>query len=155
YKSWTGINDNRRWHINVIGVADRRRTQLTTGDRQEHSIGWSANDEIVFVSNHEADPDRVHNYDVFAVKAADGAVRQITKTPGTEYMPGWSPDGRMVTFIGGTRALTTRESSAEDTHVWVAPAAGGPARELAASMDRRVALSRFAPDGRSVYFIVE
>jgi dipeptidyl aminopeptidase/acylaminoacyl peptidase len=155
YKSWTGINDNRRWHINVIGVADQRKAPLTKGDRQEHSIAWSANDEIVFVSNHEPDPDRVHNYDVFAVKVADGSIRQITKTAGTEYLPSWSPDGRSVTYIGGTRALTTRESNAEDTHAWMAPAAGGPGRELAPALDRRVAISRFAPDGRSIFFIVE
>ena len=155
YKSWTGINDNRRWHINVVGVADGRTTQLTKGDRQEHSIAWSADNEIVFVSNHEADADRVHNYDIFAVNATNGSVRQITRTPGTEYMPSWSPDGRSVTYIGGTRALTTRESSAEDTHAWVAPASGGTARELARALDRRVAISRFAPDGRSIYFIAE
>jgi dipeptidyl aminopeptidase/acylaminoacyl peptidase len=155
YKSWTGINDNRRWHINVIGVADQRKTPLTTGDRQEHSIAWSANDEIVFVSNRETDPDRVHNYDVFAVKVADRSIRQITRTAGTEYMPSWSSDGKAVTYIGGTRALTTRESNAEDTHVWTAPASGGAGRELAPALDRRVAISRFGPDGRSVYFIVE
>jgi dipeptidyl aminopeptidase/acylaminoacyl peptidase len=155
YKSWTGINDNRRWHIYVIGSDGQHKTQLTKGDRQEHSIAWSANDEIVFVSNHEADPDRVHNYDVFAVNASSGLVRQITRTPGTEYMPSWSPDGSSVTYVGGRRALTTRESNAEDTHVWTAPSAGGAGRDLTAAMDRRVAVCRFGPDSRFVYFIAE
>ena len=104
YKSWTGINDNRRWHIHVVSVADKRSVQVTKGDRQEHSISWSPDGaEIAFVSNHESDPDRVHNYDVFAVRVSDGRVRQITKTPGTEYTPSWSPDGQSIAYVGGTR----------------------------------------------------
>jgi dipeptidyl aminopeptidase/acylaminoacyl peptidase len=156
YKSWTGINDNRRWHIWVATVADKHAIQVTKGDRQEHSISWSPDGtEIAFVSNHEPDPDRVHNYDVFAVRVTDGRVRQVTKTPGTEYMPRWSPDGKSIAYVGGTRALTTRESSAEDTHVWVAPADGGSGRELAAPMDRRASSVEWAPDSHHVYFIVE
>jgi dipeptidyl aminopeptidase/acylaminoacyl peptidase len=156
YKSWTGINDNRRWHIHVVTRADKRSVQVTKGDRQEHSISWSPDGgEIAFVSNHELDPDRVHNYDVFAVRVSDGRVRQITKTPGTEYTPSWSPDGRSIVCVGGVRALTTRESSAEDTHVWVVPAAGGTGRELAAAFDRRASAVQWAPDSRHVYFIAE
>ncbi len=156
YKSWTGMNDNRRWHIRVVTVADGRSVQITKGDRQEHSISWSPRgDEIAFVSNHEADPDRVHNYDIFAVNASDGRVRQITTTAGSEYSPRWSPDGRWIAYVGGTRALTTRESNAEDTHVRVVSAAGGTGRELAPSLDRRASAVQWAPDSASVYFIVE
>jgi dipeptidyl aminopeptidase/acylaminoacyl peptidase len=156
YKSWTGINDNRRWHVHVVTVADKRSVQVTKGDRQEHSISWSPDGgDIAFVSNHEADPDRVHNYDIFAVRVSDGRVRQITKTPGTEYTPSWSPDGRSIAYVGGTRALTTRESSAEDTHVWAVPAEGGTGRELAAGFDRRTSAVQWAPDSRYVYFVVE
>ena len=156
YKSWTGINDNRRWHIHVVTLADKRSVQVTKGDRQEHSISWSPDGaEIAFVSNHEIDPDRVHNYDVFAVRVSDGRVRQITKTPGTEYTPSWSPDGRSIACVGGVRALTTRESSAEDTHVWVVPAAGGTGRELAGTFDRRASAVQWAPDSRHVYFVAE
>src|SRR5262249_24585388 len=71
YKSWTGINDNRRWHIYVADLAAHTSTQVTNDDRQEHSLTWSPNgDEIAFVSNREPDPDRVHNYDIFAVSVA-------------------------------------------------------------------------------------
>jgi dipeptidyl aminopeptidase/acylaminoacyl peptidase len=156
YKSWTGMNDNRRWHIRAVTVADGRSVQVTKGDRQEHSISWSpGGDEIAFVSNHEADPDRVHNYDIFAVKVGDGRVRTITTTAGSEYSPRWSPDGRWIAYVAGTRALTTRESNAEDTHVWVVPAAGGAGRALAASLDRRASAVQWSGDSASLYFIVE
>jgi dipeptidyl aminopeptidase/acylaminoacyl peptidase len=156
YKSWTGINDNRRWHIHVVTLADKRSVQVTKGDRQEHSISWSPDGaEIAFVSNHEPDPDRVHNYDIFAVRVSDGRVRQITTTAGTEYTPSWSPDGRSIAYVAGTRALTTRESSAEDTHVWVVPAGGGAGRQLAPALDRRSSAVQWTADSRSVFFVVE
>ena len=70
----TRFNDNRRLHIFVAEVASQAVRQLTTGNYYEHSIDWSPRgDEILFVSNREPDPDRFFNYDVFAVKVADGS----------------------------------------------------------------------------------
>jgi dipeptidyl aminopeptidase/acylaminoacyl peptidase len=154
YKSWMGMCDNRRWHIYLVTLAGHRVVQLTRGDRHEHSISWSpSGDEIAFVSNHEKDMDRVHNYDLFAVKIADGSVRQITRTPGCEFGPHWSPDGRSIAYFAGTRALTTREVNAEDGHLWLVPASGGPARELAPTLDRRVLSLKWTPDSSGIYFM--
>ena len=45
----------------------------------------------------------------------------MTTTKGCEYAPAWSPDGSRIAYLAGVRPLTTQESSAEDTHVWVIP----------------------------------
>ncbi|MFB3853742.1 MAG: prolyl oligopeptidase family serine peptidase [Vicinamibacterales bacterium] len=156
YKSWSGMSDNRRWHIYMVTLADRKVKQLTSGPWQDHSIAWSpAGDEIAFVSNHEADPDRTHNYDIFAVRPSDGRVRQITKTKGCEYAPVWSADGKMLAYLAGVRPITTQESSAEDTHVWTLTASGGEAREAAPSLDRRANSVQWAPDGPNLYFTAQ
>lgn len=156
YKSWSGMSDNRRWHINVVTLADRKVRRLTDGTSQDHSIAWSPKgDEIAYISNHEPDPDRVHNYDVFTVRVSDGRVRRLTNTKGSEYSPAWSPDGTHVAYLAGVRPLTTQESSAEDPHLWVAPSGGGTARQLAVSMDRRVSSLAWAPDQPIIYFTVQ
>jgi dipeptidyl aminopeptidase/acylaminoacyl peptidase len=156
YKSWSGMSDNRRWHINVVTLADKKVRKLTDGPYQDHSIAWSPKgDEIAYISNHEPDPDRVHNYDIFAVRVSDGHVRQITTTKGCEYAPTWSADGSTIAYLAGIRPLTTQESSAEDPHVWVIPASGGAGRQLAASMDRRATGVSWAPDENAVYFTVQ
>jgi dipeptidyl aminopeptidase/acylaminoacyl peptidase len=156
YKSWSGMSDNRRWHIHVVTLADKKVRRLTDGPYQDHSIAWSPKgDEIAFISNHEPDPDRVHNYDIFAVRVSDKRVRQITTTKGCEYAPAWSPDGSTIAYLAGVRPLTTQESSAEDPHVWVIPAAGGTARQLATSLDRRVNGVAWAPDEPVIYFTVQ
>ena len=81
------------------------------------------NGDILFVSNREADPDRVFNYDVFAASAASGEVRRLTNTKSAEYRPVWSPDGKSIAYLGTRRTLTSSETTMEDTHVWVMNAA--------------------------------
>lgn len=156
YKSWSGMSDNRRWHIYVVSLEDRKVRQLTNGPYQDHSISWSPKgDEIAYISNHEPDPDRTHNYDIFVVRVSDGTVRRLTKTPGSEYAPVWSPDGARIAYLAGVRALTTQESSAEDRHLWVIPGSGGAGRQLATSVDRRVNSAVWADDGRWLFFTVQ
>jgi dipeptidyl aminopeptidase/acylaminoacyl peptidase len=156
YKSWASMTDNRRWHISVVTLADKKVRALTSGPQQDHSIAWSPKgDEIAYISNHEPDPDRVHNYDIFAVRVSDGTVRQITKTRGCEYAPSWSSDGSTIAYLAGVRPVTTQESSAEDPHVWVIPAQGGTARQLAASQDRRVMSVGWVPGQSTVLFTVQ
>ena len=156
YKSWSGMSDNRRWHINVVTLADKKVRRLTDGPQQDHSIAWSPKgDEIAYISNHEADPDRVHNYDIFTVRVSDGQVRRITNTKGCEYAPSWSSDGSTIAYLAGVRPLTTQESSAEDTHVWTIPAAGGTARQLAATLDRRATSVAWGTGERTLYFTVQ
>jgi dipeptidyl aminopeptidase/acylaminoacyl peptidase len=152
----TRFNDNHRLHIFVADLASRHVTQLTRGDYYEHSIQWSPSGaEIMFVSNHGADPDRVFNYDVFAVNATSGAQRQITKTASPEYQPVWSPDGRRIAYLGTKRSLTSSETTMEDTHVWIMNADGSDRREVGASIDNRQRAPRWSKDGTALYTVVQ
>ncbi|MGE0041321.1 MAG: TolB family protein, partial [Vicinamibacterales bacterium] len=64
----TRFNDNKRLHVFIADVATKAVRQLTDGTYYEHSLDWAPKgDEILFVSNRGPDPDRVFNYDLFAV----------------------------------------------------------------------------------------
>ncbi len=153
FKSRKDFSDDRREHIWIIeAAAGVKPRALTTGNYHEHSIAWSGN-RIAFVSNRGPDPEAVHNYDLFTVDVDSGAVRRLTDTPGCEYAPVFSPDGRSIAYTATTRPITTIDSVAEDTHVWVIPASEGPARELNQALDRRSTQPRWSPDGRFVYFL--
>jgi dipeptidyl aminopeptidase/acylaminoacyl peptidase len=152
YKTRTSFSDNRRMHIYVVAEGGEPRA-VTSGAHDEHSIDWGGDGhEIVFVSNHEKDPDAVLNYDIFAVNVESGAVRQITRTAGVEMEPRVSPDGRSIAYTATKRNITTIDSVAEDAHAWVVPAVGGEGKELNASLDRRTSAIAWSPDGKSVMY---
>ncbi|MCA1557328.1 MAG: prolyl oligopeptidase family serine peptidase, partial [Acidobacteria bacterium] len=153
YKSRTSFSDRLRTHVWVTDVDNPLPRQLTSGDAYDHALTWNPNGrEVAFLSNHEAEPDANHNSDIFAVDM-NGQVRQITTTRGCEYAPQWSPDGRWIAYTATRRDVTTIDSVAEDTHVWVIDSRGGVGRELTASQDRRARSPRWSWDSRLIYFL--
>jgi len=152
----TRFNDNQRLHIFVVDLASKQVRQLTSGESDEHSLDWSPDGkEILFVSNREPNQDEFFNYDVFALRVADSSVRRLTATEFNEYEPLWSPDGKHIVYRGTRRGLTDRETTMEDTHVWVMNADGSERREIGAVIDNRQGAPQWAPDGNSVYFTVQ
>src|SRR5262249_35635034 len=120
YKSRTAFSDNLQSHIFVSDLETRQLRQLTDGLYYEHSINWSPKgDEIVFVSNRESDPDRINNTDLFTVNVSTFAIQQLTKTKGCEWQPVYSPDGGEIAYLGSKREITTIDSVAEDSHVYL------------------------------------
>jgi dipeptidyl aminopeptidase/acylaminoacyl peptidase len=152
----TRFNDNQRLHIFVVDVATKQVRQLTQGIYDEHSIDWSPDGkEILFVSNHEPNQDEFFNYDIFALNVADNSIRRLTATEYNEYEPLWSPDGKHIVYRGTKRGLTDRETTMEDTHVWMMNADGSNRREIGAVIDNRQGAPKWAPDGSAVYFTVQ
>ncbi|MEP7272695.1 MAG: hypothetical protein ABI882_14425, partial [Acidobacteriota bacterium] len=81
YKSRTAFSDSLQSHIFITDLQTLKTRQLTAGTYYEHSLSWSpTGDEIAFVSNHEIDPDKINNTDIFVTKVLNGSVRQLTKT---------------------------------------------------------------------------
>jgi dipeptidyl aminopeptidase/acylaminoacyl peptidase len=159
YKSRTSFSDRARTHVWIVDVDaalagdEAARRQLTSGAFYDHALTWNPRgDEVAFLSNHEVDPDALNNSDIFAVDIS-GRVRQITETRGCEYEPAWSPDGRWLAYTATKRDVTTIDSVAEDTHVWVIDARGGTGRELTAAQDRRARSPRWSPGSNGIYFL--
>src|SRR5579871_4361607 len=151
----TRFNDNRRLHIFIVDVGSKAVRQVTSGDTYEHSVDWSPRgDEIAFVSDRSPETDQFFNYDLFALKVSDGSNRRITATENAEYDPKFSPDGKMIAYRATKRGLTDRETTMEDTHVWIVNTDGSGRREFA-TIDDRQGAPVWSGDGRAIYFTVQ
>jgi dipeptidyl aminopeptidase/acylaminoacyl peptidase len=153
YKSRTSFSDHLRTHVYFTYVDNPEPRQLTSGPYYDHALTFSPKgDEVAFLSNHESDPDANNNSDIFAVDL-HGQERQITHTQGCEYEPAWSPDGKWIAYSATKRDVTTIDSVAEDTHVWVTDAAGSSRRELSNTQDRRARNPRWSSDSQTILYL--
>ena len=152
----TRFNDNQRLHIFVVDVGSKQVRQLTQGNFDEHSIDWSPDGkQLVFASNREPNQDEFFNYDLFTLQLSDHSIHRLTATESNEYDPLWSPDGKFIVYRGTHRGLTDRETTMEDSHVWIMNADGSNRREIGSAIDNRQGTPQWAPDGSAVYFTVQ
>jgi dipeptidyl aminopeptidase/acylaminoacyl peptidase len=152
----TRFNDNQRLHLFVVDIASKQVRQLTRGNYDEHSIDWSPDGkQLVFASNREPNQDEFFNYDLFTLQLADNTIHRLTATEFCEYGPLWSPDGKSILYRGTRRGLTDRETTMEDTHVWIMNADGTNRREIGGVIDNRQGAPQWDPDGSAVYFMVQ
>jgi dipeptidyl aminopeptidase/acylaminoacyl peptidase len=152
----TRFNDNQRLHIFVVEAATKQARQLTQGDFDEHSVDWSPDGKkILFGSNREPNQDEFFNYDLFTLNVADGSIQRLTATEYNEYDATWSPDGKQIAYRGTRRGITDRETTMEDTHVWVMNADGGNRREIGTVIDNRQGAPHWSGDSSALYFTVQ
>src|SRR4030088_2518776 len=153
-----GYLDRRRTHAYVFDLAKRSLTQVTSGDYDDQEIAWSPDGkQLVFSSNRSTpDPDATYNTDIWIVSADNtdkGAhVTQVTKSPGEDRSPAWSPDGKSIAY---SARLDPSVFEYGTRHLTIISVDGGEAKILAKSFDRMSTQPHFSPDGQFIYFIAD
>jgi len=84
--------------------------------------------------------------EIYRLDIASGQLTALTDRKGPDAGPEVSPDGRSIAFIG----FDDTPKAYEQSHIYVMPVTGGPARRIASGLDRDINQIEWAPDGRGV-----
>jgi len=145
----TGWFDDKRSHVWVIDVATGVAKQITIGDNwNDTDPQWSPDGKkIAFVSDRTGKEfDEGRNKDIWVIDAEGGPLVKISQSEEPDSSPRWSPDGRIIAFLGPP----TRRAHPK---IWLASSQGGAAPRLAVDgLDLIPTGLRWATDGLALYF---
>ncbi|HEY0701247.1 MAG TPA: S9 family peptidase [Candidatus Acidoferrales bacterium] len=153
-----GYLNRRRSHVYVFTLADKKVTQITSGDYDDEGPAWSPDGtKIAFASNRSApDPDLNFNTDIWVADAGNTdrgkTLVQVTTNEGAEESPAWSPDGKWIAY---TTQLEPKLFDYSTIQIAVSPAGGGEAKILTRKLDRNSTIPKFSADGKWIYFIAD
>ena len=145
----------RRGRIYLFDIESKKLDALTTDTKYEESNPeWSPDGSMIaFGSNHDEDPDRTHNTDVFVADAKPGsAARKLTTYSGPDGGKlAWSPDSKRIAYVQGS---DPKYGAYNLNRLAVVSVADGTARVLTEKLDRGVASPEFAESGSAISVLV-
>ena len=149
-----GYIHNDQWDaLYLYDLATKKAEKLTTDKNvnEEGAVfspdgGW-----IAYVSNHDTDPDRSNNTDVFVAAAKAGsAAKKLTEWKGPDGgRLAWSPDSKSIAFQEGAELKLLEYSQSKPAVVTL----DGKVSYPAAKLDRAVSQPRWAADGTLSYLV--
>ncbi len=99
------IRDDAWNALYLYDIETKKLEKLTTDKNvNENDAVWSPDGaRIAYESNHDADPDRSNNTDIFVVDAKPGSTaRELTTWKGPDEGPlAWSPDSKSIAYAQG------------------------------------------------------
>ncbi len=157
-EDYVGYLNRLRAHLYIYDIETKATVQITSGDYEDSEPAWSPDGSVLaFVSNRTDEPDANYNTDIWLVKPDVPYEEQkpirVTVNPGSDDEPIWHPDGERLAYITTTRPELPQGYL--PTKLALIRVGENEPVILTESLDRKVYQPHFAPDGGSVYVLLE
>jgi dipeptidyl aminopeptidase/acylaminoacyl peptidase len=143
----------RHAQLFVVPVSGGAARRLSTGDLDW--IGdpvWMPDGQSILCAAAAADSAHpLQGAAIFSVRAADGAMKQLTQSEGRDEQPTPSPDGSRIAWLstaGRAQSYTVRR-------LFVMNPDGSRVKQLTGAFDRDISRPQWSSDSRTVYFLAE
>ena len=147
------IRDNQWDALYLYDIETKKAEKLTTDKNvNEQNAAWSPDGNwIAYVSNHDADPDRTNNTDVFVVAPTAGsAARKLTTWTGPDGgRLAWSPDSKSIAYSQGAPLKLLEYSQAKAAVVTL----DGKVSYPSAGFDRSVSQPFYTGEDHLAYLV--
>ncbi len=152
------LTSGRKSYIYLFDIETKKLDRLTTSKSDESSPSWSPDgSRIAFYSNHNADPDRDSDGQLYVAEAKANAAEKLLTTPANRVGRGrfeWSPDGKWIALLEDDEK---KWGAYNMSHLAIVAADGSAAPKrlpTVEALDRGVSSPRFSADGKSILFTV-
>jgi len=139
-------------HVFVVPADGGTPRDLTPGKIDFADAQW-LNDGVVLAVGNESEQAELqpNESEIFAIDVAAGKRTALTHRKGEDSNPAPSPDGRLIAYTGADAKAQLYTSP----RLYVMNADGSNVRELTKGQDMAVGSPQWAPDGRSIYTLVQ
>ncbi|HYT22245.1 MAG TPA: S9 family peptidase [Candidatus Polarisedimenticolia bacterium] len=162
YRHWTHWNEGKRGHLFVIpadgSAAPRDLTAGADYDVPPDERGGPADinfspdgREICFTAVTDKMEAISTNGDLFIVPVTSGEAKRVTRQPGFDGNPVYSPDGKYIAY----HAQLTAGYEADRWRVMLYDRAAGRIENLTEAFDRSADELAWSPDSKTIYFTAE
>ena len=150
-----GYLDNRKTHLYIWHLAEKKLDTLTRGKYNEQDADISADGtKIVYTSNVSADPDKNDNTDLFLIAAEKNATPEVlTSFKGGDNSPKFSANGQKIAYI--RNASEAAFVMYDLKLLCVLDLGSKQSQVISSSLDRSVEQIQWTKDGNSILAAVE